>query len=286
MFRCWAENAGQACNFCDCLRDNLIRDRIVLGIKDEQTTKKLLRIRDLTLNRCIDISRSEEVTALHMKSLSEPVDYINQVKSKEKKPRVLTPDGQSGQKISCKFCGYENVPERKKCPAWGKVCKQCKKKNHFAKGCKDAVVNAFESHEHLEEISVVRVQATKDKAVFAQMLVQQKPVRFQIDCGDNANIVPCKHVKGVDLEPSSQSLIMWNGTKVKPVGTCALPVVNPRTNTRYKVRFLVVKENLTPLLGSNATKKMGLLTVHKENFVSVVENLEDDLTNKYPNPGH
>ena len=53
---------------------------IVLGIKDEQTTKKLLRIRDLTLNRCIDICRSEEVTALHMKSLSEPVDSINQVK--------------------------------------------------------------------------------------------------------------------------------------------------------------------------------------------------------------
>ena len=27
---------------------------------------------------------------------------------------------------------------------------------------------------------------------------------------------------------------------------------------------------------------MGLLTVHKDNFFSVVENLEDDLTNKYP----
>jgi len=235
------------------------------------------------LNRCIDICCSEEVTALHMKSLSEPVDKLNQVKSKKKKPRVPTPDGQSGKKISCKFCGYEHASERKKCPAWGKVCKRCKKKNHFAKGCRDAAVNAFEGDEDLEEISVVRVQAMKDKAVFAQMLVQKKPVRFQIDCGASANIVPCKHVKGVDLEPRSQSLVMWNGTKVKPVGTCALPVVNPRTNTRYKVRFLVVKENLTRLLGLNATEKMGLLTVHKENFVGVVvENLENDLTNKYP----
>jgi len=42
-------------------------------------------------------------------------------------------------------------------------------------------------------ISVVRVQAMKDKAVFAQMLVQQKPVRFRIDCGASANIVLCKH---------------------------------------------------------------------------------------------
>lgn len=110
---------AKTCNFCDCLRDSLIRDRIVLGIRDEQTTKKLLRIRDLTLNRCIDICRSEEVTALHMKSLSEPVDSINQIKSNKKKPRAPIRDGQSGKKISCKFCGYEHAPERKKCPAWG-----------------------------------------------------------------------------------------------------------------------------------------------------------------------
>ena len=122
----------------------------------------------------------------------------------------------------------------------------------------------------------------KDKAVFAEMLVRQKPVRFQIDCGASANILPSKYAEDVDLEPCSQSLVMWNGTKVKPVGTCALPVVNPWNNTKYKVRFLVIMESLTPLLGLNATENIGLLTVHKENFVSVVENLENDLANKYP----
>ena len=74
---------------------------------------------------------------------------------------------------------------------------------------------------------------------------------------------------------------MWNGTKVKPAGTCALPVVNPKNNERYRVRFLVVKEDLTPLLGLDATEKMKLLTVHKENFVNVVGNANDDLTVKY-----
>ena len=87
-------------------------------------------------------------------------------------------------------------------------------------------------------------------------------------------------MEDVDLEPCSQSLVMWNGTKVKPVGTCALPGVNPRRSTKYKMRFLVVKGSLTPLLVLNATEKMGLLTVHKENFVSVLENLENDLANK------
>ena len=69
---------AKTCNFCDCLCDSIIRDRIVPGIKDEQTTKNLLRIQDLTMDWCTDVYCSQEVTALHMKSLSEPVDNINQ----------------------------------------------------------------------------------------------------------------------------------------------------------------------------------------------------------------
>ena len=84
------------------------------GIKNKQTTKKLLRMRDLTLNRCIDVCRSEEVAELQMESLSGPVDN---------EPRAPTPvDGRSAKKISCKFCGYDHQPDRKMCPAWGKTC--------------------------------------------------------------------------------------------------------------------------------------------------------------------
>ena len=68
---------------------------------------------------------------------------------------------------------------------------------------------------------------------------------------------------------------------MRPDGSCALPVVNRKTNEKYKVRFLVMKEDLTPLLGLNATQKMKLLTVHKENFINVMENANDDLTANY-----
>ena len=275
-------NLAKTCNFCDCLRDSLICDRIVLGIKNEQTTKKLLRMRDLTLNRCIDVCRSEEVAELQMKSLSGPVDNINQVKSSSKKHRAPTPvDGRSAKKISCKFCGYDHQPDRKMCPAWGKKCKRCKEKNHFAKKCKKVPVHNIESEEELEEISVVRVQALRGRYVYARMLVRQQPVQFQVDCGASANILPLRYTEGEELDSCSQTLVMRNGTKVTPVGSCALAVVNPKTNEKYKVRFLVVKEDLTPLLGLNSTQKMKLLTVHKENFINVVENANDDLTANY-----
>ena len=118
----------------------------------------------------------------------------------------------------------------------------------------------------------------KDIAVLAEMLVQQKPVRFQIDCEASANILPSKYVEDADLEPCSQSLIMCNGTKVKPFRSCALPVVNPRNNNKIQSEILGCQGEFN----STPTEKMGLLTMHKENFVSIVENLENDLSNKYP----
>ena len=46
-------NLAKPCNFCDCMRDSLIRDCIVLGVNNNATRKKLLQIRAHTLNQCI-----------------------------------------------------------------------------------------------------------------------------------------------------------------------------------------------------------------------------------------
>ena len=275
---------AKTCNFCECLRDSLIRDRIVLGIKNEQTTKKLLRIRDLTLNKCIDICRSKEVTDKQIKSLTEP-EEINQVKStKEKKQRTFERKKglQSGKKVSCNFCGYEHPPDKKKCPAWGKVCNRCKERNHFAKKCKKASVYCIESEDDYEEISMVKIQAVQEKAVFAKMQVLNKAIKFQIDCGASANVLPLKFAKDVKLAPCTKTLVMWNGTKVKPLGSCTLQVINPKNDGKYQVKFLVVKEDWTPLLGFGAVEEMKLLTVHSENFVNVVKKGNDDPQAKYP----
>ena len=37
---------AKTCNFCDCMRDSIIRDRIVLGIHDHRTRKRLLQERN------------------------------------------------------------------------------------------------------------------------------------------------------------------------------------------------------------------------------------------------
>ena len=70
---------AKTCNFGP-LTDELIRDRIVCGIRDTGTRKKLLQEAKLTLQRCINTCRSAETTATQMKAMSgkEDVNALNQ----------------------------------------------------------------------------------------------------------------------------------------------------------------------------------------------------------------
>ena len=79
-------NLEKTCTFCECLHDSLIRDQIVMGVRDNAIRKRLLQERKLILNTCIDICRSTEATASQLKAMSCPSQCdVNKVKSKHRK---------------------------------------------------------------------------------------------------------------------------------------------------------------------------------------------------------
>ena len=70
----------KTCNF-GTLQDNLLRDRAVLGIRENSTRKKLLAESKLTLEICISICRANETTSKQLKEIaSEEVNAINSVR--------------------------------------------------------------------------------------------------------------------------------------------------------------------------------------------------------------
>ena len=71
------------------MRDSLIRDRIVLGVNNNAIRKKLLQVRGLTLNQCIDTCRSNEATTSQMKAISGS-DAVHKI-GKENKNGPKTP---------------------------------------------------------------------------------------------------------------------------------------------------------------------------------------------------
>ena len=87
------------------MKDSLIRDRIVLGIRKEDARKRLLQERKLDLKKCIDICRISEGATTHMQAIGgklEEVHWIN--KAKSDRPEHL-PDRSNSQsrKLKCKF---------------------------------------------------------------------------------------------------------------------------------------------------------------------------------------
>ena len=117
---------SQTCNFCDCIRESLIRDRIVLGIQNPQTRKRLLQERKLALNKCIDICRSSETSASQMKIISgtKTSEDVNRVKEKREKSRHQSgktkpdkDDKYDRSRKSCLFCGGIHPFKKGKCPA-------------------------------------------------------------------------------------------------------------------------------------------------------------------------
>lgn len=61
-------NMADSCEFQD-LKDSLIRDRIVLGIVDNNVRERLLQVLDLTLNKALEIARATETTQSQLKQM-------------------------------------------------------------------------------------------------------------------------------------------------------------------------------------------------------------------------
>ena len=151
---------SESCNFCDCLKESLIRDRIIAGIANPGTRKKLLGERGLTLKRTIDICRGAEATDKHSKMFDQPGDDIHGVrpksrrgkpKSRFKKPnkseseRTRSQNTDKDMMIKCHFCAKSHIKSKEKCPAYGKRCKACGGRNHFKEACKKTTVKGVEN---------------------------------------------------------------------------------------------------------------------------------------------
>ena len=128
------------------MTDDMLRDRIVGGIVDNQIRKTLLQESKLTLAMCISVVQSAEATAAHAKSMSHSTTTtsvntldVNAVKNKASKSTYKTERAVRSKRMTadCKFCGKAHPLVKSECPALGKTCTSCGKPNHFAIKCRE-----------------------------------------------------------------------------------------------------------------------------------------------------
>ena len=103
----------------------LIPDRIVCGVRSQTIRKQLLKEKDLTLHRAVQICQSVELSDQHSKELAsktheEQVSMVTRKRDPHHNPSI----------IDCRNCGKNHEARRDSCPAYGKQCDHCGK-HHF-----------------------------------------------------------------------------------------------------------------------------------------------------------
>ncbi len=67
----------KTCNYCNQFEKSIIKDKIVLGINDPVTQKDLLKVNNLTLQKCIDICKANQNAELQKNIIKE--EQINKI---------------------------------------------------------------------------------------------------------------------------------------------------------------------------------------------------------------
>ena len=119
---------AKSCKFKE--EEDLIRDRIIFGVRDKGLQQRLLQRENVTGDQAATMCRAYEASLIQQQlmdsetSKQEAVHALGQHTKKK-----VTPDH-----YDCKKCGKRHGPRQ--CPAYGKVCAKCGNKNHYAVGCK------------------------------------------------------------------------------------------------------------------------------------------------------
>ena len=117
------------------MADEMIKDRIVVGVHSDIIPGRLLREKDLCLTKAIDICKAAEASTKQLEKLTDEkkVEILQ-----ENRPTTYQAGTKNNPKKTtgpaCQNCGRNHPPRR--CPSCGKKCNACNKLNHFTKCCR------------------------------------------------------------------------------------------------------------------------------------------------------
>ena len=228
LFDQWLTDMKRLASSCEfeTLRDSLIKDAIVLGVYDVHVKDRLLREKDLKVDRAIEICKASETSKIQLKDLDSTC-LGSGAASVSKNP---TSKQNKKQLTDCNFCGG-NHPQGK-CPAYGKNCNKCKGKNHFAKVCRKSVEKSKENptdkastsaitimdpnHYYIEAVEAPGVSRWKTKVT-----IQNHQLLVKLDTGTDISIMPKSCLK--QIAPNIK-LKQFN-LRISAVGSNSVPVL-------------------------------------------------------------
>ena len=244
--------------------DEILRDRLVLGVRDDKVRERLLRVNDLTLSKAIDICKAAEQTNQQLKMITSGTEEtVGAVKTENKNGQELN----SRKRPECRYCGYHHA----NCPAYGQTCRKCGQKNHFKAKCRSTTPHVNTAEEVSEGVFHISQVGCGSRAMITMEV--DKPsshsqVAFQLDTGAECNLLWLKEYRrvtgDVDLKQvnrcSHKFIKTYTNELYRIMGSTELPIW--RHGKRDVLLFNITEDDLAPLLSYSTCIELGLITIN------------------------
>eukprot|EP00057_Strongylocentrotus_purpuratus_P006656 XP_011661130.1 PREDICTED: uncharacterized protein K02A2.6-like [Strongylocentrotus purpuratus] len=147
--------------------------------------------------------------------------------------------------------------------------------NHFAKVCmketqfRNKIRLVQDDGEEVLALNAIGDNSTYKDKVMAAFLIRGNKISMQVDSGATCNVIPKRHVPdNVEINYGTRRLSLYgNKATVDGIGVCNIVLKNPKNHRKYDVKFVVVHEDCTPLIGARMSQIMKILKVQHKNFV-------------------
>ena len=243
------------CNFHDDEQDNALMDRIVAGISSQQVREDIFNLPgNPDLDQVIQLCRRSEATRQYLSDISKytspaVVNVVN-VDTQEKNVDAVSVSNRTNAQFyksekqtyikNCRYC-LSSHPSRN-CPAYGKTCNICAKKNHFAKACSKKTVRDIYTNDnsHPSKANVLTEEAaytspidtdltfmlrntsTNPKEWYVTVKCGRLPLSLKVDTGATCNVMPKSVFDSLDinvpLKKHANCLISFSGHKLDVLG--------------------------------------------------------------------
>jgi hypothetical protein len=299
---------ARSCDFGN-VEDSLIRDRIVVGLRDDATRRKLLAQRSLTLKDTIDICRASEQAGRQLKAMTDhdevqattftrrdrdrdryrKPEAVRQPEKSERRDKPSTSRDKSVGRSDCGNCGLQHP--RKACPAYGRTCNNCRRRGHFASVCRSKPVNRKEvcqtqeydsyddSEGELLTLSTARNQGellsigNDADRWYTRMRIDGRTVKFMLDSGATVNLIPTSVINELgrhsEIRPTSTTIRMFDGRQLQSTGAIRLPVRHLLTGMTAQILFHAADKHQQAILGARACRQLNLLQAVDANLCAL-----------------
>ena len=217
--------AADKCEFGD-IKDQMIRDRLVVGIRDRSLSERLQMEEGLTLDKAKRLIRQSEsvkeqgAIQKDVKTEDTSMDSIHsrqqghQRRKKFSQSRQPERQSQDQRRQQCRRCGRGSHPFQS-CPARNATCSKCHRKGHFTSRCLSKTVAKMSRQ--MGELAVEETSDQEEGELYLDIIesdnstiwrekitINKRLVTFKVDTGAEVTAIPESEWKTLKLPGNLQ----------------------------------------------------------------------------------